>query len=159
PTIVLLDKARDFAIASGDRDDRSAGGGDPVEFARHHQTLEFGPQRNEMDVRNAERKPQDFSLLIGKEAKQMVEPAIAYSVRKLGEFLATTDKKKGNERIATQALRRGEDGFKLVSAAEISRIADDEPVLEPPFAAQRIVERCQRPNFLVIAPIRYNADK
>jgi hypothetical protein len=58
PTIVAPDAIS--AIASGDSDDRSAGGGDPVELTRHHQAFEFGPQRNEVDIPNAERKPSAF---------------------------------------------------------------------------------------------------
>ena len=56
PAIMPPDKARDFAVARGDRDDRSAGGGDPVELARHDQAFELGPQRNQMDVGNAKGK-------------------------------------------------------------------------------------------------------
>ncbi len=56
PAIMPPNKPADFAVACGDRDDRSAGGGDTIELTRHDQAFEFGPQRNQMDVGNAERK-------------------------------------------------------------------------------------------------------
>ena len=45
-----------------------------------------------------------------------------------------------------------------MSPAEVSRITDDKPVFEPPFTAQRIVDRRDRLDFLVIAPVRYDVD-
>ena len=88
----------------------------------------------------------------------MIESTLAHRVSKLGEFLAAADKQEAEALVAAQALCRSKDGFKLVSPAEISRIADDKPVSEPPFTAQRIVERRDRLDFLVIAPVRYDAD-
>lgn len=35
PAIMLPDEPCDFPVARGDRDDRSAGGGDPIELAWH----------------------------------------------------------------------------------------------------------------------------
>src|SRR5271169_1584606 len=57
PAIMPLDEPCDFPVARGDRDDRSAGGSDPIELAWHDQAFELGPQRNQMDVRNAKGKP------------------------------------------------------------------------------------------------------
>src|SRR6266700_5395268 len=56
PAIMLPDKTRNLAVARGDCNDRSAGGGDPVELARHDQAFEFRLERNQMDVRNAKGK-------------------------------------------------------------------------------------------------------
>ena len=41
--IVPPDKPPDFAVGRADRDDRSAGGGDAIELARHHKAFDFGP--------------------------------------------------------------------------------------------------------------------
>jgi hypothetical protein len=87
--IVAPDKARDVAVASGDRDDRSAGRVDPVEFARHDQAFGLRPQRNQINVGNTE-----SSLLIGEDAKQMVEAPVAHSGPELAKFLAATDREK-----------------------------------------------------------------
>src|SRR5260370_12701995 len=65
PAIMPPNKSRDFAIARGDCDDRSAGCGDPIELARHDQALQLGPQRNQMNVGNPKRELQYFSFLIG----------------------------------------------------------------------------------------------
>jgi hypothetical protein len=46
PAIVPTDKSGDFSVYSGDRDDGSTGGGDPVELTRHYEAFELGPQRN-----------------------------------------------------------------------------------------------------------------
>src|SRR5215469_8353127 len=88
----------------------------------------------------------------------MIEPALVDTFDELGELAAAADKEKANTLVAPQALRGGEHSSKLVHPPEIPRIANNESVLEPPFVPQRIVKRCQRPDFIVIAPVRYNAD-
>ena len=147
-----------FPRRARDRDDRSAGGGDPVELARHDQAFELGPQRNQMDVRNAKGMPQYPSLLIAEEAKQMVEPTLVHRAGELGKLVAAANKEEAEALVVAQALRRGKDRFKLVSPAEVSRIANDEAVSKPPLFAQWIVCRGYGPDFLVIAPVRYDAN-
>src|SRR5215469_5729003 len=88
----------------------------------------------------------------------MIEPALVDTFDELGELAAAADKEKANALVAPQALRGGEHSGKLVHPPEIPRIANNEPVPEPPFAPQRIVEWCQRPDFLVVAPVWYDPD-
>src|SRR5271169_2654497 len=152
------DKSRDFPVQRGDRDDRPAGGGDPVELARDYKAFDLRPLRNQMHVGNAKGQPQYSSLLIGEEAKQMVETTLAHRVSKLGKFLAAANKQEAEAPVAAQPLCRSNHRLKLVPPAEISRIADDEPVSESPFTAQRIVEWRNGLDLLVIAPVRYEAD-
>src|SRR5437870_3414249 len=119
------DKCRNFPVPRGDRDDRSAGGGDPVELARHDQAFEFAPQRNQMDVGSAQGELEYASLLIGKEAEHMVEPSLAHRAHKLGKFVAAADKQEAEALLTAKPLSRCKDGFELVAPTEISRIADD----------------------------------
>jgi hypothetical protein len=47
-------KTRDLAVGVSDKDRRSAGGGDAVEFARDNQSFEFWPQRDEVHISGGE---------------------------------------------------------------------------------------------------------
>jgi hypothetical protein len=49
-------KSADFTVSCGDRDNAATGGGDTIELTRHYQALEFGLQRNQMDVGNGREK-------------------------------------------------------------------------------------------------------
>ena len=69
----------------------------------------------------------------------MVELTRAHRVSKLGTFLAAANKQEAEVPVATQVLCRSKHRLNIVSPPEISRIADDEPVSESPFSAQRIV--------------------
>ena len=88
----------------------------------------------------------------------MVQPTLAHRASELGKLVTAANKKKAEALFTAQALRGSENRFKLVSPAEISRIANDESVFKPPFTAQRIVQRRYGLDFLVIAPVRYDAD-
>src|SRR5438105_5014298 len=111
-----------------------------------------------MEVGNAERQLQDASLLIGEQVKQVVEPTLAHTAGKLGKLVAAANEEETEGPVAAQPLRRSQNRCKLVSPAEISRIADNETVSKPPFTAQRIVRTCYGLNCLIIAPVRYDAD-
>src|ERR1700738_10782 len=88
----------------------------------------------------------------------MVEPTLAHGASKLGKLVAAANEQEAETLVVALALCRSEDGFKLVAPAEISRIADDEAVFQAPFTAQRIVERRYGLDFLVIAPVGYDAN-
>jgi hypothetical protein len=55
----------------------------------------------------------------------MVEATFAYTPRQFGKFLAASNAK-------APALCRAEDGFELVSPAEVSQIADNQTGLQAP---------------------------
>ena len=59
----------------------------------------------------------------------MVEPTLVHRVSELGKLVAAANKKEAEALVVAQALRRGKDRFKLVSPAEVSRIANDEAAL------------------------------
>src|ERR1700730_14795536 len=88
----------------------------------------------------------------------MFQPTLAHTLGKLSKLAPGANKQETEGRVVAYALCRCEDGFKLVSPAQISRIADNEPVFEPPFTAQRVVENRYWLDFLVVAPVRYDAD-
>src|SRR6185437_7402733 len=138
PAAMAPDKACDFALACGNRDNRATGRGDAVELAGHDQALELGPQRQPMHIGNAERLAERGALLIGLEAELRLELALAHQAGELLEPAAAADEQEDDPRLVAQPLGGGKERFELVPAAEIPRISHDEPVIEPPGLPQGI---------------------
>jgi hypothetical protein len=111
-----------------------------------------------MYVRGGQRVFEQRLILIGEESKQVLEPALR---NRIGEFIEQVPAPHEHEHDASlgaQALRRIQDGFELVGAAEISRISDDELVCEPPLPSQWIVRVRDGRNLIIIAPIMDDVD-
>src|SRR5665213_3420016 len=77
PATMKVDLARKFAVRCRQRDDRPARGGDAVKLARNDEAFKLRLQRHEMHVRHAEGVLQRAALLIGHEAKEVIELALS----------------------------------------------------------------------------------
>ena len=55
PATVLLDQPSNFSVLIANDDDGFAGSGDPIEFARNYQSLEFSIERQPVRVGDCQR--------------------------------------------------------------------------------------------------------
>ena len=67
--------------------------------------------------------------------------------------VSATGEREDHVALHAQGARGGHDRVELVHAAEIARIADDEPALAAPFAPQRGRLRRQRPDGAAVGPV------
>ena len=94
--------------------------------------------------------------MIGQETKSIRKTTGSDAVNECIGVIPGTNEQKYNVRIILKPFRGTKKCFKLVSAAEISRVSDNEFIFELPLFAQWIVGNFDRYNLFVIASVVNN---
>jgi hypothetical protein len=88
-----------------------------------------------VDIRRAKRKLQNRLVLVVLESK-VAEAALLDAFSDSVQQVAATDAQEDNIGVAFQTLGSSENGVEFMRWAKVSGIANDELILEPPFATK-----------------------
>ena len=155
---MLRNKTRNFAVGRRNRYYGPASGGNAVEFAGNDEPLEFRPERNPMNVRNAQRPGEGCLILIRHEAKHVANIPLPRSPLEFFHEMPAADEQKDNIASFPKALRRFQHRPVLMRPTEIARVADHEFMIQTPLLAQGVLFGQQGADMLIVAPVVNDVD-
>src|SRR5262249_23188634 len=127
--------SRDLAVRVADENAGPACGQNAIELARHDKTLEFGPQRDKVQVRGRQALRKLLSGLVRPKLYRFKPKTFHFGLEAVVEGAATDEEpsdRRVEDRDPLDLCNGAQDSFRVMGAAEIAGIANHETVLQAP---------------------------